>query len=339
MNTQIRSLSRTIAALGFTLGTVSLLSGTFLSFFFIPASAAGDVERLSISGPSIQDPAACFPHEDWGHTVPLAAKETIEWTFQVKKPESFIGLRFYYYQDYDPNGCPVDCSTGLCETGETGVGESPYGSFEITDGKEIPIAGFVKQEGFLPEGTYSVKFRSNGDDPINVGLVVRKRDSPTDTPEPPPTNTPAPTDVPATPTATEVPATPTATLPGAILPPLPSPTNTLQPTVTSETPPTVTPTGNVQPPGPGADQPTPTATATDKSQPPGRRRTPTPPPTLAPPSAPTGGTQPAALIPNTGAELVVLDVRSGLPYQVLLKLGVGLLGLALILHGISKKIK
>jgi hypothetical protein len=45
------------------------------------------------------------------------------------------------------------------------------------------------------------------------------------------------------------------------------------------------------------------------------------------------------LVPNTGAELVVLDTQSGLPQRLLLKLGVGLLGLALILHGISNKTK
>jgi hypothetical protein len=45
------------------------------------------------------------------------------------------------------------------------------------------------------------------------------------------------------------------------------------------------------------------------------------------------------LVPNTGAELIVLDARSGLPLRLFLKLGIGLLGLALVLHGISSRIK
>lgn len=147
---------------------------------------------------------------------------------------------------------------------------------------------------------------------------------------PPPPDTPTPTDVvqppppdTATPTATDVvgpppPDTPTPTSTDVVSPPVgitPTPTPTV-PTGVTLTP---TPTDVVLPPAPGAS--TPTAT---------------PPPTLAPPVA---GTQPPALIPVTGADSAELAMTAELHQRVFLNWGLGLLGLAIILYGIGRKLK
>lgn len=151
--------------------------------------------------------SACTQPNDWAQTTRLKnpEKPTKQWSFSVDEPQMRVSLVFFYYQDYSKEGCPYDCSTGDCQTDETGNGESPLGGFKVSDGKEGANRGVKKMDGILAKGDYKVSFTANGDPgSLNVGLVVRQESVPTATPLP--TNTPTPTEVP--PTATN---TPTAT--------------------------------------------------------------------------------------------------------------------------------
>jgi hypothetical protein len=173
--------------------------------------------------------------------------------------------------------------------------------------------------------------------PTNTPTDIPPSPTPTET-DVPPTNTPTPTEVPLTntPTSTEEPPTntPTATPTG--------PTNT--PTVTP-TGPTPTPTNTQTPTATATSTATPTSTATSTSTP-----TPTPsgtpivgpPTTQAPPGAntpipqpPQSGT-PGEFIPVTGIDL---GGSSAFNARLLQNLGLGLVGLALVLHGISLRSK
>lgn len=183
-----------------------LLAGLFST---LPHSSvfAGKETTTSYLLISEQEPS-CTPPNDWAQTtrVKNPEKPTKQWTFTVDEPEMLVSLSFFYYQDHSKAGCPFDCSTGACQTDETGDGKTPLGNFNVEDGKEGANRGSKKFEGRLAQGTYQVTFTANGDPgSINVGLEVRQELVPTATPFP--TNTPVPTDVP--PTAT--PVTPTAT--------------------------------------------------------------------------------------------------------------------------------
>ncbi len=153
--------------------------------------------------------AACTQPNDWAQTTRLKnpEKPTKQWSFSVDESQMRVSLVFFYYQDYSKEGCPNDCSTGACQTDETGNGESPLGGFKVSDGKEGANRGVKKMEGILTKGDYKVSFTANGDPgSLNVGLVVRQESVPTATPLP--TDTPTPTVI--VPTATN---TPTATSP------------------------------------------------------------------------------------------------------------------------------
>jgi hypothetical protein len=194
------------------LGT-GLLAGLFFALAFSPACAQ-----------EAEQDAACTPPNDWAQTTRLKnpEKPTKQWSFTVDEPQMRVSLVFFYYQDYSIEGCPFDCSTGDCQTDETGNGESPLGGFNVTDGKESANRGVKKLEGILAKGDYKVSFTANGDPgSINVGLVVRQESVPTATPIP--TNTPTPSEAP--PTATN---TPTATATSS--PPVKSPPPKKEPT-------------------------------------------------------------------------------------------------------------
>ena len=146
-----------------------------------------------------------------------------------------VTLVFFYYQDYSKAGCAYDCSTGECQTDETGHGQSPFGEFSVLDGKEGANRGSKQLSGRLAQGTYQVTFTANGNPgSLNVGLKVQQQAVPTSTP----TNTPVPsevtpTDTPVTPEPTEITpepedtATPTTkpkrTPPATLPPPTPFP--------------------------------------------------------------------------------------------------------------------
>jgi hypothetical protein len=278
--------------------------------------------------------AACTAPPDWDQTIRLYYQRQItrEWTFDVEEPEMDVELEFFYYQDYNPEGCPFDCSTGDCQTDETGQGTSPFGDFVVGDGTEGFNSGTVQQSGRLPQGSYTAAFSVTGHGSINIGLRIYKKSVPP-TPIPTETATPAQTELP--PVSTENP-TPTATSTPIdnVSPPVGI---TATPTSTPETPtgvtPTATPTELVNPPV--ANSPTPTSTSEDQGQPPRPRKTPTPPPTLPAPSAATPSGQSSVLIPVTGGDLAALNAQNDLVQGLFLKLGAALLGLALVFHGIS----
>jgi hypothetical protein len=148
---------------------------------------------------------------------------------------------------------------------------------------------------------------------------------PTPTDPPPPTFTP--TNTPEEPTATP---TPTIQLPTDT----PTPTSTEPPTDT----PTITPTGPTDTPTPTPTGPTPTPSETP---------TPTNTP-MGPPPEPTTVTPTSTPIqpppPGEGGEFVPvtgIDLSGGsvLSFRLLQNVGIGLIGLALVLHGISIRTK
>lgn len=213
--------------------TSLLLAVLALMLLTIPANAA----QNAVTGDwqnTLTEPS-CTPPNDWGQTTRLKVpdKPSKQWSFTVDEPEMVVNLVFFYYQDYSKAGCAYDCSTGECQTDETGNGQSPFGEFSVMDGKEGANRGSKQLSGRLAQGTYQVTFTANGNPgSINVGLKVQQQAVPTPTP----TNTAVPSEV--TPSVT--PVTPEPTLE------TPEPVDTATPT----TKPKRTPPATLPPPTP-----------------------------------------------------------------------------------------
>ncbi|MDX1437124.1 MAG: hypothetical protein R3335_09950 [Anaerolineales bacterium] len=155
---------------------------------------------------------------------------------------------------------------------------------------------------------------------------------------------------PPPPTFTATPEEPTSTPTPTIELPTDTPTPTETPTETPTDTPTVTPTGptdtpTVTPTGP-TDTPTPTPTGPTDTPTPTVTETPTPTNTpMGPPPEPTTVTPTPTTIqpppPGEGDEEFVpvtgIDLTGGaaLNFRLLQNVGIGLIGLALVLHGIS----
>ena len=246
----LHSIDKIISIRAILILGACLVVGLLLALSHSPVYAAQ--ESTSGLASIAEQESSCTPPNDWAQTTRLKnpEKPTKQWTFTVDQPEMLVSLSFFYYQDYSKAGCPYDCSTGDCQTDETGKGVTPLGSFNVLDGKEGANRGSKKFEGRLTQGTYQVTFTANGDPgSLNVGLNVRQKSVPTATPFP--TNIPDPTDVPPTATnpPTATPVTPTAT--ESAPPPDESPT----PTATSK--PTRTPPATLPPPTPFPGSPPP----------------------------------------------------------------------------------
>lgn len=195
------------------LRSISLYLGAFALVGLITASLYSHAQAAQVNLTNDTQfhsvELTCSPPNDWNQTIRLKnpQKPTKEWTFSVDDSEMNVRLVFFYYQDFDKSGCPYDCSTGECQTDETGKGSSPLGNFVVLDGKEGANRGVKQLEGSLTQGTYKVVFTAKGDPgSLNVGLQVHQESPPAETPAP--TNTPIPTAI--IPTATP---TPTATEP------------------------------------------------------------------------------------------------------------------------------
>lgn len=304
----IETLSKGKSSLIYLLGCACLLATIISGGLYSPAYAAAD-DPESFSQNPVQL-SACTPPNDWNQTVRLKnpQKPTKKWTFNVSEPEMEVKLVFFYYQDYDKSGCPYDCSTGECQTDETGKGETPLGNINVLDGNEGGNRGVKKVEGKLTQGTYQVVFKANGNPgSLNVGLNVKTNALPTATPQP--TDTPIPT---AT-TPTEPPP-PTETEP--------SPTDTDIPTVTATTP------APLESPTPSATKEGPAPTETEVKR--------TPPATLPPPTPLPGSSTPLVLIPVTGARTAGQDQGNG---WLLIPLGIGVFGLGIAFYGIATRLK
>jgi hypothetical protein len=212
--------------------TSFLLAVLALMLLTIPANAA----QSAVTGDgqnTLADPS-CTPPNDWGQTtrVKVPDKPSKQWSFTVAEPEMVVNLVFFYYQDYSKAGCAYDCSTGECQTDETGNGQSPFGEFSVMDGKEGANRGTKQLSGRLAQGTYQVTFTANGNPgSLNVGLKVQQQSVPTPTP----TNTTVPSE-----TATNTPVTPEPTVR------TPEPEDTATPT----TKPKRTPPATLPPPTP-----------------------------------------------------------------------------------------
>ena len=224
---------------------VSMLFAAFLLLLLVsPVKAAQEEFNSNIY--SAQTEPECTPPSDWGQTTRLKVpdKPSKQWSFTVDEPEMIVNLNFFYYQDYSKAGCPYDCSTGECQTDETGKGQSPFGEFSVVDGMEGANRGSKQLSGRLTQGTYQVTFTADGNPgSINVGLKISQEAVPTPTP----TNTPIPSGI--TPTATSTPVTPEPTTI------TPEPQDTATPT----TKPKRTPPATLPPPTPFPGSPPPQA--------------------------------------------------------------------------------
>jgi hypothetical protein len=303
-------ISKGNSRLIYLLGCVCVLTGIITGALYSRVYAATDDSTISSQNPV--QLSACTPPDDWNQTVRLKnpQKPTKQWTFNVSDPEMEVSLVFFYYQDYDRSGCPFDCSTGDCQTDETGKGVTPLGNINVLDGKEGGNRGVKKIEGHLTQGTYQVVFTANGDPgSINVGLNVKTNALPTATP-PQPTDTPIPTTItptePPPPTETEPPPTDIPTTTVTTPPPLESPT-------------------------PSATQDGPTPTGTDVKR--------TPPATLPPPTPLPGSSTPMVLIPVTGARTAGQSQGSGINGWLVIPLGIGVFGLGIAFYGIATRLK
>lgn len=325
------SIIRRIARISSTLGAIVLLAGIILSLVQTPARAAGPVVYPQQDPQPTETPTevpVCTPPGNWDRTIRLFHERTSskEWHFEVPEPEMNVTLTFFYYQDYEKSGCPKDCATVKCQSDETGEGETPLGSFSVSDGQKQPNSGKEKLRGRLPQGSYTASFHVTGKGSINIGMRVEKDSVPTNTPQPTVT-------IPVEPTAT---ATPEVTFTATVVTPEQTPTQTVTQETPGETPET---TVTIVPP-----QETPTATETPTDPPSRPKKTPTatptlPPATLAPPSPPPGTSQPPALIPVTGGDRSPQADSEGLRQRLLVNLGIGLLGLGLICFGISRRMR
>lgn len=273
-----------LSGLSVLLGSACLIIAMILATASSPASAADTLDEAPPAQVEPPSPTpACTPPDNWDQTVRLVAPQRTskEWNFDIDEPEMYVVLEFFYYQDYNRSGCPFDCSTGDCQTDETGQGESPFGGFSVSDGQLGANSGKARLDGQLAQGSYQARFWVTGNGSINIGLRVHRSSLPTDTPVPPDTDTPTPTEASPTPTLTEIPPSETPTPTGTFFPP------------TETSTPTATPTGYNNPP---------TSTATPTNQPPPDTATPTSTGTGAPPSVTPTATKtksPPSITPTT----------------------------------------
>jgi len=219
-----------------------------LALMLLPNIVSAAQAPVNSDWQNAQTDPTCTPPSDWGQTTRLlgTTRPSKQWSFTVEEPEMTVNLVFFYYQDHTKVGCPKDCSTGECQTDETGNGQTPFEEFSVIDGKEGANRGSKQFSGHLTKGTYQVTFTANGNPgSINVGLKVQQEAAPTATATP--TNTPIPSGI--TPTATNTPVTPEPTII------TPEPVDTATPT----TKPKRTPPATLPPPTPFPGSPPPQA--------------------------------------------------------------------------------
>jgi hypothetical protein len=315
MEAKIGFFTRRLAALSFTLGTACLILSFLLNISYQRAGASGSSpSNLSnfISGDC-----------DGGyiHKQNLAQEKSGD-TYRDRRVITRIFIKDENgscsgYTANQLNGCFI--ISGL-QSIEVSVSE--------TGGEGCPDIAHI--EYYADPGTCC--------DPTLTPLPPT--DTPTSTLTQTPTSTHTETPVPATetPTQTATPldtetATPTSTATLTITPTggdVP-PVITTPPTETATASPT--PTEIIQP---FVDTPTPTSLPLRVSSP-----TPTevikPPLATLPPPAATPRFKQPELVPVTGEEHLLALPSSKLPQQVFLGLGAALIGLALVLYGVSKK--
>jgi hypothetical protein len=315
MKAKVGSFLRKLTVITFLLGTACLILGVLLSAAHLQANAAGNdslSSELSQQGGLCGDgePVAVIHNPPYVYTEGLADHVYI----LTKGPGSTC--IFFNHDGTDPEGCYQ--VSGLAQG-------HPVSVIEV--GLNEECKGIQHVEFYLSHAPAPTKT------PVTPSPTCTDTPVPTDTftPEPPTaTNTLIP------PTATD-----TATTFVTILPPDASPTNTAtatnttQPSATSTTlaqtviPPTLTftPTNTVRP---TVEPSFPSATPRP------RTATPTVLPTVLPPSVNTKVPQ---VIPVTGDDLESQIQATALPQQMFLNFGAGLLGLALVLYGVSNKFK
>jgi hypothetical protein len=261
---------------------------------------------------------------------------------------------FYDYRPFNGAGLDTFLHSPVNPSNNKFFGLSHI-SFCIIEAPTTPTPTFTPEPTDTPTATATFTFTPDPTDTPTATATFTSTPVPTDTPTATftPTFTPDPTDTPTfTPSPTPEDPTPTPVDPSPTpedptpTPVEPSPTPedpTPTPVDPSPTPEEPTPTNTV-PPSPIIDTPTPTEeqpqpspepTSTEPPpEPPAATATSTTPPTLAPPPQPA--TTPV-LIPVTGVDFSGVNSLV-LLQQLFINLGIGLLGLALVFHGISHKL-
>ena len=336
---KIIKLLKPLARLSYVLGSASMLLGIGLSIIYQPVNAATIGQDLSLFNLNAQSGEGCIAPNIWNDTVRLYYQNlpSKTWTFTVEEMDKNVTLEFFWYQDYQKDGCPKDCTTDRsCQSDEIAHVTTPLGDFDIEDGYIGPAGDKNILKGVLPPGAYTVTANATGLGSVNIGLDVTMSVIPTVAPAD--TSTPTPTEIPPTATPSEIPVNPTTS---------PSPTATATPVIKPPLLPSTTPTATATQGTPVGPSASPTPTGTSVVNPP-QEPSPTPieenptetvaPTTVATLPPPSGGTHPAVLIPVTGADLTERPVQ-GNNQKLFLNLGISLLGLGLIFHGLGNHLR
>jgi hypothetical protein len=366
MKIAVIRLSSAISKLSFTLGSISLIAGLILSMVHMPAYADDIIPGPPTTTLNVQ-PIGVSGNKECGDLLP---PEDFLFQFKVDEQELFGSFQI----NHDGLSGTLDILDGSDELGQafdfSFSGDFITAAIAVKGGPNSNFYDYRPLGGAAAD-TY-LHSPLNPQTELLYGIshisfcIVAAPEPPTPTPTLTPTFTPTSTPT-NTPTATQTytptssptitptaPPTNTSTFTPTSPPEEPIPTETVPPAPIIDTPtptveepqPSPEPTFTQPPPGP----PPVTATSTPTEEPlqPTLEPTSTQPPTIPPGVTPTNTvpatlaapTQPATtpvLIPVTGIDFD--GPRSELLHlqQLLINLGVGLLGLALAFYGISYK--
>jgi hypothetical protein len=353
MKIAIIKISKAISKLSFTLGSISLTAGFILSMVHTPVLADAVDPGPPTTTLNVQ-PIGVPGNNDCENLIPA---EDFLFQFKIEEPGLFGSFPLYH----DGMSGTLDVVGGSNELGQafdfSFSGDFITAAIGVKGGPDTnyydyrPLGG-AAADTYLhsPVNPQSELFY----DISHISFcIVAAPEPPTPTPTQTPTNTPTTTPT-NTPTATST-YTPTFTPTLPTEEPSPTPTQTEQPpspiidtpTPTAEEPqPSPEPTFTQPPPGP----PPVTATSTPTEEQPQVTPEPTStqPPTTPPGVTPTN-TAPATLVaPTQPATTPILIPVTGVDFdgshsellqlqQLLINMGLGLLGLALAFYGISYK--
>ncbi len=328
MKAKVGIFLRKLTMITFLLGTASLILGILLSAAHLQASAAepnspssGLSQQGGMCGDGDPVQVVYFTQNQTSYTYTEGLADRV-----YILPENG-GCIYFRTDGTDENGCYM--VSNLSQKTNVTVSELHVNP----ECKEIQRVEFYLSHAAPPTKTHTP--------------TATCTNTPTETNTPTSTNTSTPTHTSTstetstpthTPTITDTPVTPTTETPITESP------ITLTPTGSPTATPT-TPIVTVAPVVPTTPAPTKTATATRAPvtvlPPVTSTVTPTKTkvPTLAPPKQPTGAPTQAQVIPVTGDDLESRIEAANLPQQMFLNFGAGLLGLTLVLYGISNKFK
>jgi len=342
----LRKILRTLSRLSYMAGVALLIASMALNFMPVQQASAAVTSiwttRTTCENPDPQDEN----HYVTGDTVYIRGNTTdpltqFAWTVTGNPGGSSADPGIVVASSSLPPGAIIttNASGYFCFAAYT-IPPGDWGTYTV-DVYQVTKPSNSKNDNYRVDETLPTATNTPTDTPTSTPTDT-PTSTPTDTPTSTPTDTPTstPTDTPTS-TPTDLPtATNTPTdLPTATNTPTDLPTATNTPT---DLPPTDEPTPTDTPTQVVTDEPTPTPTiieVTDvptdiPTEDPGQ--TPTVPPTLPPPPNPT--TPPQVLIPVTGADLSMPAPLNDLQ-STFGNFGLALLGVGLVLQGLSRKLE